>query len=357
MEGGTVQLNTLNKRIRVPTWIDFKELRSKLDFEKVLVHYGVEVKRRGDQHLGFCPLPGHTGKRNSPSFSANLERGIFHCFGCQAKGNLLDFAVLMSGKSVEDGRALKSVAADLRAKFLPEDGSRPEKKGKERKPDEAPETQLELGALINPELDFELQGLDASHAYLLERGFTKETIAHFGLGYCSRGTFAGRIVIPLRDAAGKLIGYAGRVVDDAAISDENPRYLFPSKRRRKETTIEFRKSLFLYNGERFGGRPEQDLVVVEGFPSVWWLTQNALPCVVATMGSDCSDEQAAEIVKIVAPDGRVWAMPDGDKAGLKFAESVLTKVAPHRFVRWVKLAQGRQPTDMSAEELKASFTQ
>ena len=61
-------------------WIDFKALRAKLDFEAVLKHYGVEVKRKGNQHQGFCPLPNHNGKKNSPSFSAQLEKGIFQCF-------------------------------------------------------------------------------------------------------------------------------------------------------------------------------------------------------------------------------------------------------------------------------------
>lgn len=56
-------------------WINFKELRAKLDFEEVLRHYGVEIKRKGDQHQGFCPLPTHQGKKSSPSFSANLARG------------------------------------------------------------------------------------------------------------------------------------------------------------------------------------------------------------------------------------------------------------------------------------------
>ena len=67
------------------TWIDFKALRAKLDFEQVLRHYGIEVKRKGNQHHGYCPLPNHNGKKNSPSFSANLDRGIFQCFGCGAK--------------------------------------------------------------------------------------------------------------------------------------------------------------------------------------------------------------------------------------------------------------------------------
>ena len=74
------------------TWVDFKELRSKLRFGELLQHYDVTLKVKGRKATGFCPLPCHEGKRRSPSFSADLERGIFQCFGCSAKGNLLDFA-------------------------------------------------------------------------------------------------------------------------------------------------------------------------------------------------------------------------------------------------------------------------
>ena len=98
-------------------WIDFKELRQKLDFEQVLRHYGVEVKRKGNQHVGFCPLPNHNGKKNSPSFSANLERGIFQCFGCGAKGNLLEFAALMANVDPKDGAAFRKVAVELQKQF------------------------------------------------------------------------------------------------------------------------------------------------------------------------------------------------------------------------------------------------
>src|SRR6266542_1486417 len=101
-------------------WIDFKVLRANLDFEKVLRHYDVEVKRKGNQHHGYCPLPNHNGRKNSPSFSANLERGIFQCFGCQAKGNLLDFAAMMENADPKDGAALHRVAAELQQRFCPE---------------------------------------------------------------------------------------------------------------------------------------------------------------------------------------------------------------------------------------------
>src|ERR1043166_1698260 len=93
-------------------WIDIKELRKQLDFADVLRHYGVELKPHGDQHHGFCPLPQHQGKKNSPSFSANLKRGIWQCFGCGSKGNVLDFAVLMEKGNPKNGEDVRRVAAE-----------------------------------------------------------------------------------------------------------------------------------------------------------------------------------------------------------------------------------------------------
>src|ERR1700722_11128801 len=90
------------------SWIDFKALRQQLRFADVLRHYNVEVKAKGNQHHGFCPLPNHNGKKNSQSFSANLEKGIFNCFGCGAKGNVLEFAAMMEGVSVESGAELRT---------------------------------------------------------------------------------------------------------------------------------------------------------------------------------------------------------------------------------------------------------
>lgn len=333
-------------------WIDFKELRANLDTESVLTHYGVEIKKKGDQHMGFCPLPGHGGSRKSPSFSVNLAKGIFHCFGCQAKGNILDFAALMEKIDPKDGVALRKVALGLQERFCPETAKAPTKNARPAEKEE-PE-QPELPIVTNAELDFELQGLDPDHPYLLGRGFTKETITHFGLGFCSRGSLKDRVAIPLHDTDGCLVGYAGRVVDDTEITDENPRYRLPSKREREGTTFDFKKTKFLYNGFRFK-TPRTNLGVVEGFPSVWWLHQHGYPNAVATMGAECSEEQAELIVSLVRPDGHVWLIPDGDKAGVRFASTLFALIAPHRFVRWVMLGDGKQPTDLSAEEMAAAF--
>ena len=337
------------------TWIDFKALRAKLDFEQVLRHYGVDVKSKGKQHHGYCPLPNHNGKRNSPSFSANLDRGIFQCFGCGAKGNVLEFATMMEKADPKDGAALHQVAAELQRRFCPEMGSSSNPPAKTVAKAEKPKPKDELPAIVNSRLDFELRGLNREHPYLPGRGFTAETIEHFGLGFCSRGMLKDRIAIPLHDHEGKLTGYAGRVVDDSAISEDNPRYRFPGERERDGKRFEFRKTLFLYNGFRIK-EPLDDLVVVESFTSVWWLTQNQIPHVVATMGADCSEEQAALVAKLVKPEGRVWIISDGDPAGERFALSVLTKVSQHRFVRWVKCDKGKQPTNLTGEQLKACLT-
>ena len=144
--------------------------------------------------------------------------------------------------------------------------------------------------IVNARLDFELKNLDYSHPYLKSRGFSDAVIKAFGLGYCSRGLMKGRIAIPLHDGTGMLIGYAGRIVDDSAINENTPRYLYPGSRERGGTRYEFHKSEFLYNGYRM--KDVADLVVVESFTAVWWLAQACIENVVALMGASCSAMQA-----------------------------------------------------------------
>ncbi len=338
----------------MPAWIDFKKLRERISFEEVLRHYKVEIKRKGKgQHLGFCPLPKHQGKRNSPSFSANLERGIFHCFGCGAKGNLLEFAALVEGIDPNDGRLFHSFVAKLQERFAP-DLAKTGKEERKFEPKKEADPDDGLPVIINAPLDFELKGLNSDHPYLLGRGFTKETIARFGLGFASRGSLKDRIAIPLLDQDAKLVGYSGRVVDDNTITEDNPRYKLPGRRKREGRLYDFKKTLLLYNGHRIKA-PVDDLAVVEGFASVWWFDQCGQPNVVSTLGSDVSDRQTELIVSLVKPSGRIWIVPDGDPAGERFATDLLTKLAPHRSVRWKKMAEDKQPTDLSPNEVKACF--
>jgi DNA primase len=138
-------------------------------------------------------------------------------------------------------------------------------------------------------------------------------------------------------------------VDESAINENTPRYLYPGSREWGGARYEFHKSEFLYNGYRM--KDVADLVVAESFTAVWWLAQADIASAVAVMGASVSEKQARLTTELVPEDGRVWILPDGDPAGERLAESALKLLAPHRFVRWVKLAEGRQPTDVSPEEL------
>lgn len=346
-------------------WVDYKELRGRLDFAAVLRHYGVELKVKGRQHQGFCPLPGHDGKRRSPSFSANLERGIWQCFGCGGKGNVIEFAALMEKLDPKDKDDFRRAALILQERFAGEtpaagDGKATSAKVK-NKAAEKPEQPATAAAeetkriLVNAPLDFELKSLDPNHRFVSDRGITPETAVEFGLGYCNRGLMKGRIAIPLHDAGGRLIGYAGRLVDELSIDENNPKYLFPSRRERGGMVYEFKKSLFLYNG--FRQCPPGPTIVVEGFASVWWLSQNDYCNTVALMGSSCSPEQADLLVKLAndfgqLPPDEVWVMPDGDDAGERMAMSVFAQIGTRAPMRWLKLPAGKQPTDCTADDLR-----
>jgi DNA primase len=364
-------INTKGECIMSSTWVDFKELRTRLRFADVLRSHNVELKIKGDRATGFCPLPGHPrheGKRRTPSFSANLTRGLFNCFGCHAHGNAIDFQCYMSGGDPQNPTQLRDAALHLQERFLiltgekeqdrsaklaaPKLADTPVESDGYGKAQQKPDEDSARPVIVNAPLDFTLKMLDAEHHYLKQRGLTSETVSYFGLGYCSRGLMQGRIVIPLHNPTGQLIGYAGRLVNDSLVDEEHPKYRFPGSRERDGVRYEFQKSQFLFNGHRIAA-PVDDLIVVEGFMSVFWLVQNGYPNVVAMMGSTCSAEQAALIRNLVTDGGHVWAFTDGDQAGSRCAQDLLVQIATDRSVRWAKLDASSQPTDCSALILRS----
>jgi hypothetical protein len=251
----------------------------------------------------------------------------------------------MEGSNPRNRREFRRVALKLHEHFV-ERSSAPAPRR------EPPKSTPAKGSGANLPLDFELKGLDEKHPYLLGRGFTPPTIAHFGLGFCNRGYLKGRVAIPLHNESGVLVGYAGRLIDDSQISRESPKYKFPGKREHDGQVFEFRKLDLLYNGNRIR-KPVSDLVIVEGFPSVWWLHQHGFPDTVALMGSALGRTQAKFIEEMVSPMGRIWIMPDGNDAGIACAEESLRVLSRVRSVRWVSLDQNRQPTDCDQEELQS----
>lgn len=346
------------------TWIDFKSLRAQLSFADVLKHYGVQARIKGERTYALCPLPNHPvhagGGQRTASLSINLTRNIFQCFGCKASGNVIDFCARMEGFDPSDPKQFRSAALKIAETFGVAIEVKPDAKVKKMpptdtksipaaKPSELSPAAKTLPVIINAPLDFELKHLDPKHPYLASRGFIPETIEHFGLGYCGKGMMKDRIAIPLHDAEGRLIGYAGRIVDDERINDEIPKYLFPGSREREGKQYEFHKSQLLYNLHRLDSRVEE-LIVVEGFASVWWLHQNGYRNTVALLGSSCSFEQVGLLAKFAK---RVWILTDGDDAGRQCVDSIWRQAGSQLHCRCVPLDDGRQPTDLSADELAA----
>lgn len=365
------------------TWIDFKTLKAQLKILDVLNHHSIKVRIRGEQASGFCPLPGHVDSK-SPSFSAHLGRNCFNCFGCQRHGSAIDLELFLRGLDPADTKAVRKVALELierhglaldshakRTSHPPQ--SPTTRQGNRRRAtryvhqnaavestcdserqlaDGVDDDRADPDAIINPPLAFVLQQLDPAHPYLSDRGFTASTIEHFGLGFCSKGMLKDRIAIPLHNLTGNLVGYAGRTVDDAAISPEHPKYLFPGRRQKGKQVIAFRKSTLLYNAHRIE-TPAKSLVIVEGFPSVWWLHQHGIKNAVALMGAAASPWQIQQIATATAERGKLFAFPDGDDAGVRLARELLPQLAARRWTTWVKLLADEQPTDLDGEMLNA----
>ena len=204
---------------------------------------------------------------------------------------------------------------------------------------------VENGAPNKP-LKFRLDKLERDHPYLAERGLTPETIVDFGVGYCAKGMMAERIAIPIHNPEGNVVAYAGRWPGEPA--EDTPKYKLPQG---------FRKSLELFNIDRAIKEPaDKPLVIVEGFFDCMKLHQHGCRKVVALMGSTMSAAQEELIRKHTDRKSQVIVMLDEDEAGRAGREDIAVRLAKFVFVKVHTFNQeGRQPENLSAEEVAALF--
>jgi DNA primase len=321
-------------------WINFADIRSRVSLEDVIVRlYGVTtLKREGDKLSGPCPVHGGDSPR---AFHADLSKNVWHCFSkCQGGGNQLDFVAKKETVSVRDA-ALK-----LQAFFLTEgtppaapsalkDGSTADKPP--AKP--AAPASVETDDSGNEPLDITLN-LAADHPHLLsDRKLAPETVATFGVGYCSRGILRGMIAIPIHDEDGDLVAYAGRRLKPSDVR-EHGKYKFPKG---------FRKERVLY---RFHvvkeAAKDSGLIVVEGFFAAMKLHEAGLPNVVATMGVEMSAYQA----NLLATAKDIVVLFDGDEAGQRGTEALSGLLGARLPVRIVRLPAGVKPDQLDPRLLR-----
>ena len=302
-------------------WVNFRAVRQAVSLEAVPRHYQVQgLHRRGSRLEGRCPI--HQGKRED-SFRASLAKNVFHCFVCQAGGNVLDFVAAM------EKRPIREAALQLQRWFgLPEHGPSPIA-GTRPVPASRKLELVREKERCNAPLRFTLT-VDHSHPYLIERGVDRATAVEFGVGFCAaEGPMRGRIVIPIRNERGEIVAYAGRALDGR-----------PSKYR---LPAGFRKARELFNLYRAAGTGSNTVVVVEGYFDCVRVHQAGFPCVVALMGSSLSAEQERLMGERFE---RVVLMLDGDATGRAASQMISAKLSERCAVVVVGVPDGVQPDQL-----------
>jgi DNA primase len=299
--------------------------------EMALANYGIRLQRLDAEYFrGRCPLPTHTSKGSRESFIVNTRKNAWACHSdsCvtarrgRIGGNVLDFIAAMEGCTIREA-ALK-----LQDGFFVTPAPSPA--FRTRGEAEAPSS-----GDANKALHFTLNRINCSHPYLAERGITVDTARKFGIGYnCGKGSMEGRIVIPIHDANGFLVAYAGR-----SVGQTEPRYRFPAR---------FRKSLVLFNLHRAAAEGKS-VIVVEGFFDCFNVHQAGLPCVVALMGCSLSLRQEDLLCEHFQ---EVVLFLDGDRAGRVAGAAIAQRLVAKVSTRLVEVPVGGQPDQLGADQIR-----
>ena len=291
--------------------IDFAVVKEQASFSAVLDRYGIKHQNSHGRASVLCPFHDD----HKPSLSVDFEQKLFHCFSCEEKGSILDFVAKMEKVTLFEAARMIADWCGLTA-----NGKRsldfPVKSAEE----------------VNRPLGFTLQ-LDPTHPYLAERGLTPEIIDTFGLGYCGKGLHNGRIAIPIHDASGNLVAYAGRWASDG-VPEGTPKYMLPKG---------FRKNHVLFNYHRVAAIvcSVGHVFIVEGYWSVFRLHDLGVPAV-ALMGGTLSEEQ--EMLLVRAGARTLILLLDADEPGRAATAELLPRLSRRFFVRAPRLPKTKHRT-------------
>lgn len=337
-----------------------------------LIDARVKLKKQGKNFHACCPF--HNEK--TPSFTVNGEKQFYHCFGCGAHGNAIDF--LMNFDRLEFVESIEELATSHGLDVPYEAGNGPSQMERHQR-----QSLYQLMENLN---GFYRQGLQQSSAqpardYLDRRGLSAEIINHFAIGYAPAGwdnvlkrfgkqsedreslmeagmlvsndkgrtydRFRDRVMFPIRDKRGRVIGFGGRV-----LGNDTPKYL-----NSPETPI-FHKGRQLYGlYEAVKNHPEPArLLVVEGYMDVVALAQYGIDYAVASLGTSTTAEH---IQLLFRSTDTVICCYDGDRAGREAAWRALETALPYmndgRQLRFMFLPDGEDPDTLVRKEGKDAF--
>jgi DNA primase len=341
-------------------------LLSRVDIVEVIDRY-VPLKKAGANYQACCPF--HSEK--TPSFTVSPGKQFYHCFGCGAHGTAIGFLMEHGGKTFPD--AVEELARDAGLQV-----PRIERPGESERREQA----QDLTALTLEAAKFyraQLKEAPQAIAYLKARGLTGEIAGRFGIGYAPDAwqplasafpryddpaletvglviagdagkrydRFRDRIMFPIHDSRGQVIGFGGRVLGAG-----EPKYL-----NSPETPL-FSKGRELYGLylARPAIRDAGVVVVVEGYMDVVALAQHGVGYAVATLGTSTTP---VHVQKLFRQSDRVVFCFDGDAAGRKAAwralENTLPVLADGKNAGFVFLPDGEDPDDFVRRRGKAAF--
>jgi DNA primase len=296
----------------------------------------ITLKRRGANLIANCPF--HNEK--TPSFIVSPAKGIYKCFGCSAAGNSVKF--IMEHEKLSYPDALRYLAKKYNIEIEEIETSKEAKEITDFRDSLFIALEYAKNRFQDNLLNTE-EGKSIGLSYFKERGFSDEIIKQFQLGYCldqwsaftdgalkdgyqldilikagltkqgdnnkTRDFYKGRVVIPIHNLSGKVIGFGGRIL---VKSDNAPKYI-----NTPETDV-YQKSKVLYGmyQARKGIRKENYCLLVEGYTDVISLFQGGVDNVVASSGTSLTEDQVKQIKKFT---DHLVILYDGDAAGVKAA--------------------------------------
>ncbi len=309
---------------------DLAVILERLDLVQIIGEY-LPLRQTGKTFKGLCPF--HPEK--TPSFHLNPERGLWHCFGCGAGGDIATFLMKIDNLTFPEVKALLAKKAGI--ELTPEQGLQSKKRRRwqeileiaaqfyqqmlfQSSPGEEGLRYLEARGITNPTIQqFKLGmapvGGSGLLNYLLKRGFKLEELREIGVvtkPTPSRDYFFKRIIFPIWDTTGNIIGFGGR-----ALGQEVPKYL-----NSPESPL-FKKGENLYPIHLAKGSISKEgrAILAEGYLDVLMLHQHGFTQSVATLGTSLTLNQAKLLMRY-AP--KVTLSYDGDRAGIEAMRRAIT---------------------------------
>jgi len=341
-----------------------------------LVGEKTDLRRVGSRWTGLCPFHDE----RTPSFSVNAEEKLYYCFGCGEGGDAFKFVQQTEGLEFQEAVELLAERSGVRVE-REEDDPRAEQRRRRR---ERLLSLLDRAARFYATYLGESAEAAAAREYLASRGLSDEVLAEFRVGYspsawdrmllgarqngfseeeliaaglAQRGRggglydrFRGRIMFPLADARGRVLGFGARQMGEG----RGPKYLNTSE----NDLYHKGRQLFGIDVARKEAMKTGRFVVVEGYTDVLALHQMGIREAVAIMGTAVTQEQLTELAKVGDSNrrGAVFLALDADRAG-RDAMLRAARLAEDRGVdlRVVDMPEGKDPADLAREEGPDAF--